>query len=141
MTDTLNRTSPAPISTCAGSTYTSKSGDTIYSVSQGQKVATDTLLNRNGLSYDQGSLPGGIALCIAATCDVHVLQANETCDRIASDAGITTVQLLTWNTNINPLCNNLARFVNSSLCISNPDGNFTMPMNTIGAATFVTTPA
>ncbi|KAL3421595.1 LysM domain-containing protein [Phlyctema vagabunda] len=134
-------TSVAPTPTCAGSKYTSKAGDTIYSVSLSQKIATDTLLNRNGLSYDQGSLATGTSLCIAATCDVYVLNTNETCNSIASAAGISTIQLQTWNTNINPLCNNLARFVNSTFCISNPAGNYTMPVNNIGAPTFVTTAA
>ncbi|KAH7420080.1 hypothetical protein BKA64DRAFT_563224 [Cadophora sp. MPI-SDFR-AT-0126] len=104
-------------------------------------IATDTLLNSNGLSYDEGTIPTGTSLCIAATCEVHVLKKNETCDGVASDAGISAIQLQSWNTNINPLCTNLDRFVNGTLCISNPAGNYSMPSNTLGAPTFVTTAA
>lgn len=98
----------------------SKAGDTIYSVSESQTIATDTLLNSNGLSYDEGTIPTGTSLCIASTCEVHVLKNNETCDGIASNAGISSTQLQSWNTNINPLCTNLDRFVNGTFCISNP---------------------
>jgi hypothetical protein len=113
----------------------------MYSVSVSQKVATDTLLNRNGLSYESAGFPTNGTLCIGAQCDVHVLQTNETCTGIAAASDISTVQLLSWNTNINPLCTNLNLFTNSTVCISNPFGNFTIPINTVGNSTVATTAA
>lgn len=111
----------------------------MYSVSESQKVSTDTLLNRNGLSYD--GFPTDGTVCIAAQCDVHVLKANETCRSIAAVSNITYVQLLTWNTNINPLCTNLGQFLNSTFCISNPAGDFSIVTNTVGNPSMATTPA
>jgi hypothetical protein len=112
----------------------------MQSVSVAQKVSTDTLLNRNGLSYD--GFPKTGTLCIANTCSIYILKTNDTCQGIASASNITTTQLLSWNTNINPLCNNLGNIVNGTLCISNPLGDYVMPTNTIGGADGIaTTPA
>jgi spore germination protein YaaH len=136
----FNRAAPIPTPTCGGSQYVVKPGDTLESVSIAQKVATDTLLNRNGLSYD--GFPANGTLCIENTCTVYVVKTNDTCQGIASVSNVTTTQLFSWNTNINPLCNNLENFVNSTLCVSNPLGNFAMPTNTIGGSDGIaTTPA
>ncbi|KZF20788.1 carbohydrate-binding module family 50 protein [Xylona heveae TC161] len=132
-------TSPTPIGssisaavpkpTCTGFIYQLQPSDTMYSVSEAQRVSTDTLLNRNALANDESSFPTEGSLCIEDQCDVHVVRVGETCRSITHNAGISRAQLLSWNANIHPKCTNIKMLVNQTLCISNPYGNYTIEPN------------
>ena len=90
--------------TCGGSTYQVQPTDDFYSLPRSQHVATEQLLNSNGLSYKNSEFPESGPLCIENQCTIHVVMAEETCDSIASSANITYSQLKSWNMNINGLC-------------------------------------
>ncbi|OCL10882.1 carbohydrate-binding module family 50 protein [Glonium stellatum] len=127
--------------TCSGTSYTIKPTDDFYSVPRSQSLSTEQLLNSNGLPYNATQFPKSGSLCIEQKCSTHVLKLNDTCQAIASAANITTVQLMAWNVNINDFCSNLNDFINNTLCISNPLGDFTIPANSSPNATLVTTAA
>ena len=94
---TTTTTSPATTPTCAGTTYTVKSGDTCESISKANSVATDRMILLNNLDYKCASLVEGRELCIQDTCKLATIQNNQTCDDLVEGTGFTVVQLQSWN--------------------------------------------
>ncbi|KAF7184181.1 hypothetical protein CNMCM7691_004806 [Aspergillus felis] len=114
--------SPTGTRTC-NSQYTIKAGDTYFSVSQSQNVATHDLVTANGLNYNLTDFPTNGTLCIRNQCSTYVVQANDTCSSIATANSISLAKLHSWNAQINGLCSNLADQVNQTICMSNPLGD------------------
>lgn len=132
--------SPTATLTCTLQ-YSVQASDTYLSVSESQNVATHDLVTANGLNYNLSDFPStGSLLCIRNQCTVYLVQANDTCDSIATAGGISLAQLHAWNAQINGLCNNLNDTVGQTICLSNPLGDYTVS-NTSGAATatYITT--
>ncbi|KAJ5505939.1 hypothetical protein N7453_004896 [Penicillium expansum] len=71
-----------PTSTFTGKTYIAKEDDTCKSISEGQSISTDRLVEVNHLDYSCSSLTSGTALCIEKTCTMYTVQANQTCEDI-----------------------------------------------------------
>lgn len=88
---------PSSTSTCAGTFYTSKEGDTCESISLDQSVSTDRLVDVNYLDYNCTTLTAGMKLCIQDTCKLATIKANQTCSDIVSDTGFSVTQLTSWN--------------------------------------------
>ena len=85
-----------PASSCTGS-YTVKSADTCFSVSQALNVSTYSLLYHNNLDiYCQNfNASVGLGLCIPPQCETYTWQALDTCNSVVSDLiGITITQFL-----------------------------------------------
>lgn len=99
------------------------------------------LLQSNGLSYNASDFPQAGTLCITNTCSIHVVQSNDTCEGIAAAADITTVQLHTWNSAINGLCNNLGNLKDQTICLTNPLGTLNANVTLPPSVTTATTPA
>jgi LysM repeat protein len=51
----------------------------------------------NNLLAACADFPTSGNLCIASTCNVYTVKANDTCDSIARASNITISQLKTWN--------------------------------------------
>ncbi|CAF9925025.1 hypothetical protein IMSHALPRED_006356 [Imshaugia aleurites] len=119
-------TIPAPASatathppSCTGS-YAVQLTDTCTSVSQELNVSTYSLLYENNLDiYCQNfNAAVGTDLCSPATCETYTWQAHDTCASVAlAHPPITVPQFLAWNPNFNPLCHNVANFIEHGVCV------------------------
>lgn len=89
--------SASPTSFCAGTTYTIKPGDTCDSVSLGQGIGTEWLINDNDLFSFCRDFPKSGKLCLENKCTVHTVGEEETCKSIAKEYKITEAQLYAWN--------------------------------------------
>ncbi|KAF3090172.1 hypothetical protein TWF102_009389 [Orbilia oligospora] len=110
--------------TCSKS-YTSKAGDTCVSIAKANSVSTGGLINLNSLDARCKYLVTGTTLCLPDTCALHVVKANETClDIIRQHANTTGLfsqpQLLSWNFEIDPHCENIGELVGYGICVSPP---------------------
>ncbi|PKK46870.1 hypothetical protein CI102_8376 [Trichoderma harzianum] len=76
-----------------------------------------------------------------SNCQQYTVISNDTCIGICSHNNITYAQLLSWNPGIDPGCSNLASFIDNSICLSNPQGQFSITSNTISATAIATTTA
>ncbi|KAF5587789.1 muramidase [Fusarium subglutinans] len=120
--------SPTATISCS-SEYTIKSGDTFLSVSKSQKVSTHDLATANRLDSLVSDFPSSGKLCIRNQCDVYVVKSGDTCESIQSDTGLSRAKLRSWNPFINGYCDNVSSYVNQTICISNPLGDYKVPEN------------
>ncbi|SPJ91020.1 uncharacterized protein FTOL_13422 [Fusarium torulosum] len=109
--------------------YTVKAGDTFLSVSKSQQVATHDLVTANRLDYRLENFPSSGDLCIRNQCDVYVVKEGDTCQSIQSANDISRATLRSWNPFINGYCDNIASYVNQTICISNPLGDYKVTEN------------
>ncbi|KAL6690470.1 hypothetical protein J3F84DRAFT_389421 [Trichoderma pleuroticola] len=79
------------------------------------------------------------AAALRSNCQQYTVNSNDTCIGICSHNNVTYAQLLSWNPEIDPGCSNLARFIDNSICLSNPQGQFSITSNTISATVIATT--
>ncbi|KAF5974969.1 muramidase [Fusarium coicis] len=113
----------------SSSEYTIKSGDTFLSVSKSQKVSTHDLATANRLDSLVSDFPSSGRLCIRNQCDVYVVKSGDTCESIQSENGLSRARLRSWNPFINGYCDNISSYVNQTICISNPLGDYKVPEN------------
>ncbi|KAF8812728.1 hypothetical protein BYT27DRAFT_7086146 [Phlegmacium glaucopus] len=102
--------------------YTVQPGDFCNLISATQNVSTFQLATVNGAIIDPACdnlLPGEV-LCLGLVgqdcTTVHVVQTDETCVTIASQANISFADLLSDNPNIDAGCTNIV--VGEVLCIA-----------------------
>lgn len=120
--------------------YAVQPGDSYFSVSISQQLATNQLINANGLTYNSSDFPASGSLCISNQCSIYVVKADDTCSGILTAVDISYTQLMSWNPAINGLCSNLGPMVGQTLCLSNPLGDFAVVNNTNSGGSY-TTPA
>ncbi|KAF5557752.1 muramidase [Fusarium napiforme] len=113
----------------SSSEYTIKSGDTFLSVSKSQKVSTHDLATANRLDSLVSDFPSSGKLCIRNQCDVYIVKSGDTCESIQSENGLSRARLRSWNPFINGYCDNISSYVNQTICISNPLGDYKVPEN------------
>ncbi|CAI4218948.1 unnamed protein product [Parascedosporium putredinis] len=122
--------SASPTSSCAGTTYTIKPGDTCDSVSLDQGIGTEWLINDNDLFSFCRDFPKSGKLCLENKCTVHTVGEEETCKSIAKEYKITEAQLYAWNPSINAGCFNLKAMVDTQICVSKPGKAYVSPIQT-----------
>ncbi|RBQ71978.1 hypothetical protein FVER14953_01584 [Fusarium verticillioides] len=120
--------SPMATPSCS-SEYTIKTGDTFLSVSESQRVSTHDLATANRLDSLVSDFPSSGKLCIRNQCDVYVVKSGDTCESIQSENGLSRARLRSWNPFINGYCDNISSYVNQTICISNPLGDYKVPEN------------
>ncbi|GAA91092.1 carbohydrate-binding module family 50 protein [Aspergillus luchuensis CBS 106.47] len=98
-----NYTSPSCLSEA---TYTVVSGDNCIAISQAQNVSTGTLISLNNLLPDCSNLDGNPTQPPSARPHMSLQISGDTCESICNEAGITFVQLTSWNPTINSYCSN-----------------------------------
>ncbi|POS72694.1 hypothetical protein DHEL01_v208910 [Diaporthe helianthi] len=74
-------------------------------------------------------------------CETYVVQTGDTCKSIARASNSTYAQIVSWNYGVTSLCSNLANLTDTSICISNPFGNYAIPTNSVGQTTIARTAA
>ncbi|KAH7912658.1 hypothetical protein BJ138DRAFT_1134591 [Hygrophoropsis aurantiaca] len=102
--------------------YTVQAGDTCNAISMAQNVSTYQLaaVNTDVINTDCSNLYVGELICLGLTgqdCNVtYTMQANDTCDSIAANAGIPLNTFLTNNPEVNPICSNI--YPTEVFCVS-----------------------
>ncbi|KAI0299783.1 hypothetical protein BC826DRAFT_712248 [Russula brevipes] len=119
---TLASAVPAPRSTCTGPTVVVKSGDTCNAIAGAVGIPVATLMANNpAINSGCTNLFPGQVLCITPnppTCagPTVVVKSGDTCNAIASAAGIPLATLMANNPAVNSGCTNL--FPGQILCIT-----------------------
>jgi LysM repeat protein len=110
---------PAMATSCSRS-YTVKSGDYCDSISAANNVSTYQLAVNNvkAINGDCSNLTPGSTLCLGRTGEdcqtTYVVKTDDTCDGIASAAGINSTILNANNPQINSGCTNI--YIGEVLC-------------------------
>lgn len=81
----------------------------------------------NGLTANCHGFPTSGTLQLRNTCKVFTVTQNSTCTTISKANNITVAQLRSWNPVIAPACHNIARLVDTQLCVSSPDTPYSIP--------------
>ncbi|KAJ6092110.1 hypothetical protein N7467_004079 [Penicillium canescens] len=61
-------------------------------------------------------------------CKTYTVQDGDTCASIGKSSGATWAQQLSWNSDINSECSNLGDLSGKNICISNPSGDYAIPV-------------
>jgi len=110
---------PAMAGSCSR-TYTVQDGDICDSISAANNASTYQLAvnNINNINYNCSNLQYGEIIClgsVGADCQTtHVVGSGDTCDSIASAAGINTTMLNLNNPQIDADCTNV--YIGEVLC-------------------------
>ncbi|RSL84063.1 hypothetical protein CEP51_004161 [Fusarium floridanum] len=133
-------TTTVPTVPCSGVVYTVKAGDDCRSISKANGVSTSWMLYDNGLKAFCKDFPAaGESVCIVNKCKAYTVQAKDTCQSIAAAAGITQVQLYTWNPVLGDSCSRLSLSEGHTICLEPHDDEDYAPI-TRPATTQVTVP-
>ncbi|KAK8859536.1 carbohydrate-binding module family 50 [Apiospora arundinis] len=125
----FNVTYDKPEPTCAtANVYMTKAGDTCDSVALAHNASSATLFYTNANILDCSAIREGTSLCLPAPCDTQVtVKDGDTCINIAFDAGISTLDLVIFNSQLTRNCSNLHSTDpswGSTLCVSTPGGTY-----------------
>ncbi|KAI0190612.1 hypothetical protein F4808DRAFT_401018 [Astrocystis sublimbata] len=75
-------------------------------------------------------------------CSEYTVRSGDDCVAISKKFNISWAQLLSWNPTIDKTCSNsLGGFTGKKICVSNPLGNFALPMNSVVPTSVATTAA
>jgi LysM repeat protein len=98
--------------------YTVQDGDSCLSISASQNVSTALLASTNGLDSNCTFLTTDQSLCLPLICDIYMVQENDTCDSIIESLSreVNLGAFLSWNSNINSICSNIASLVGTYIC-------------------------
>lgn len=147
---TASTTSSAAAAKSCASTYTVQSADDCHSISTSQQVSTAALIYLNNLEADCTNFPteAGTKLCMPHTCEIYTIQQNDTCWSITdgfttpeTGQAFTISQLISWNIDISPGCDNLnlGLLAGHQICVSFP-GDVSAPTATAPASTATLAP-
>ncbi len=106
---------PAPQQTCTGSTKAVSTGDTCFSIAEGNGVSTYGLIAANDLDIFCSKLPSTI--CLPPTCQTYKWKPYDTCEDIAAQSDITLAQFLAWNPMFDAACTNFQRWRGWTVCV------------------------
>ncbi|KAH8696451.1 hypothetical protein BGW36DRAFT_297138 [Talaromyces proteolyticus] len=126
----FNVSVPSVTPSCVSNvTYATKRGDTCDSIAISHGVSAATMFYTNPTIANCSSILPGTDLCLPLQCsDIYTVQPNDTCTSIAIANGISTQDLLSFNSQLNWNCTNLQSvnpYWGSTLCVSTPGGTYT----------------
>ncbi|KAI0143678.1 hypothetical protein GGR57DRAFT_341918 [Xylariaceae sp. FL1272] len=127
--------------TCAGETYEIRASDDCHLIAESQGISTSWLLQDNQLKSGCADFPASGSLCLAHTCEVYTVVANDTCESVSRAHNVTEAQFRAWNPNIDAGCYNIDRMIGDQLCIGSPGTPYVAPPHTSLAQSTATTPA
>lgn len=114
----LNSTAPpGPAPTCARA-YMVAEGDTCESISLARSVSTHGIVTQNAFGGECEGMRAGKSICLPEKCDVHLVDVDDTCESLGMTYDAKTPQLVTWNPNLTPDCDNLFRWSGTYICVS-----------------------
>lgn len=115
-TSATEAASPANTASCSNP-YKVQLGDTCDSIATSQKVSTYSVISAGGLSPGCTNLIPDSSLCLPRACSLYRVQYDDTCDTIIAANGLSGVDLLAWNPNINALCGNIYALAETLICV------------------------
>ncbi|KAL8699133.1 MAG: hypothetical protein Q9201_006182 [Fulgogasparrea decipioides] len=123
--------------TCTGQTIVKSTLDpnaNCNTIAQAFNVATGDVQAATG---DDNCAISTTSICLPAPCTLHQIGTDETCDSLAAsfsstNLNVTTVSFLSWNANINGLCDSLP--AGDYVCASAPGGSYVPPPPPPGSA-------
>jgi hypothetical protein len=131
---TRNRATTAnssPSSSCSGTTYTIKPGDTCQSIAMARGFSTTQLLEANHLTAYCREFPTSGTLCLpdSLKCKPYPPRLGESCNTIAAANEVAFAQIVSWNPEVGEYCGNIQNLINKTmvLCISTPGGGWVDP--------------
>lgn len=112
--------------TCTGQTIVKSTLDpnaNCNTIAQAFKVATGDVQAATG---DDNCAISTTSICLPAPCTLHQIATDDTCDSLAAsfsstNLNVTIVSFLSWNANINGLCDSLP--AGDYVCASAPGGS------------------
>ncbi|KAM0693758.1 hypothetical protein Q7P36_007015 [Cladosporium allicinum] len=113
---------------CSGH-YNVVTGDSCYTVSHSQGVATFDLLEINGLDvFCREPLEVGASLCLPPPCATYEIKQGDSCESILrANKNVTWAQFSAWNVNFNSDCSNIRWYTGFDVCLSSPYGEIEDP--------------
>ena len=127
-TSTESVSGPAPTCVPPYAPYTTQVNDTCNSIAKAQNVSTFSLIYANGFDAFCSAMPQvGTQICLPTSCKVHKWGRYEDCIDVGFSANVTTLQLQSWNSNINAACGNLNALIGTYVCVSPPGGFIDIP--------------
>ncbi|KAG6978016.1 LysM domain-containing protein [Fusarium oxysporum f. sp. conglutinans] len=87
------------------------------------------------------AIPSGSPQPSAPHCKEYVVKEGDTCLKIAKQNKVTYAQVVSWNRSLKSFCSKIETFKKFKVCVSNPLGDFSLPTNTQGGTSVVTTAA
>jgi hypothetical protein len=130
--------------TCTGSYVSVPTGTACEDLAEANSISTDQLLTINELVGGCANWPGRLTtLCVHGTCELYLVQQNNTCAGFPGAHNITITQLLSWNPTIDSVCANWPTKIGHVVCVSNNVGYIepTTSYEASGTATAVSIPA
>lgn len=123
--------------TCAGQTIVKSTLDpnaNCNTIAQAFKVATGDVQAATG---NDNCTISTTSICLPAACILHQIATGDTCDSLAAsfssaNLNVTVVSFLSWNANINGLCDSLP--AGDYVCDSAPCGSYIPPPPPPGSA-------
>lgn len=123
--------------TCNGQTIVKSTLDpnaNCNTIAQAFHVATGDVQAATG---DDNCAISTDSICLPAPCSLHQIATGDTCDSLAAsfssaNLNVTTVSFLSWNANINGLCDSLP--AGDFVCASAPGGSYVPPPPPPGSA-------
>ncbi|KAJ5864836.1 uncharacterized protein N7529_006752 [Penicillium soppii] len=131
----------SPTTTCTGTTYTVKQGDSCDTIAAAHDVATGKFITENHFDANCTAMSVGDDVCIGTSCSLYQVQPGDTCSSILANYTFYMNQLLSWNPTIHTNCDNLDTMVGDQICVGPPgeeDWNVTTTnFTTVWNVTFV----
>lgn len=123
--------------TCTGQTIVKSTLDpnaNCNTIAQAFMVATGDV---QAATVDDNCAISTTSICLPAPCTLHQIATDDTCDSLAAsfsstNLNATVVSFLSWNANINGLCDSLP--VGDYVCASAPGGSYAPPPSPPGSA-------
>ncbi|KAL2211281.1 LysM domain protein [Sarocladium strictum] len=120
---------PDPEDQCdGGDVYTTQDGDSCDSIALDKSISSATLYYNNPDLLNCSSIPSGQTLCLPEPCeDIHRVQQDDDCIKLAVDSGTTRLNIIAWNLGLDSRCTNLWStdpFWGRVICTSQPGGEF-----------------
>ncbi|KAL4871037.1 hypothetical protein BDV12DRAFT_194679 [Aspergillus spectabilis] len=121
----ISSSSAAPSTTpsaCADRRVNISPGETCDTFAAANNASTWGILIENGLQGGCVNFPTTGSLCVSGNCTTHAVTANDTCQSVAKQYGISITQFISWSYVLNPICSNFNLLVGHQVCVSYPGG-------------------
>lgn len=105
-----------PTPTPCLSPYIIKEGDDCASISRENSVSTHKLQLKNDLWCHERLSPG-VSICLPPKCKTHEIEYGDTCTGLSDRYGVSSQQLVSWNSILDKKCSNIKDCSGRSICV------------------------
>lgn len=97
--------------------YTIGEGDTCETIAAAQNVSSFGLIDMNNLDIFCHLPDAGKEICLPAQCHTHFLLVSDNCGTLIRQYNVTRVELVSWNSNLDPQCLFIERWRHTTVCV------------------------